>query len=123
MASTVRAAVSLAAALFRLPTDAVVFETLSGAVDLSTTAGRFTRPFVWAPDPGGAHRDVTLEPEADAAGIVRLIMNSADAAENLVIKDDGGNTIVTLAQNDAAILWCDGSTWADLPARFTTALS
>lgn len=122
MASAVRAAVSLAASLFRLPIDAVVFETLSGAVDLSTTAGRFTRPFVWAPDPGGAHRDVTLEAEADAAGMLRLVVNRADAAENLVLKDDAANTIATINQNKAGLLWCNGTSW-QLVFVFTVALS
>ena len=62
-------------------------------------------------DPGGAHRAVTLPAEASSNGLEFEIVNAADAAENLVVKDDGGSTIVTISQNEKAAVVCDGSSW------------
>jgi hypothetical protein len=36
------------------------------------------------------------------------ILNAADAAENLVIKDDGGATIATANQNESALVYNAG---------------
>lgn len=72
-------------------------------------------------DPGGAHRDVLLPPEQP--GLWYLFVNGADAAENLVIKDDsGGTTVGTVNQNEAALVVCQGTTWY-LVAVWTIALS
>ncbi len=97
-------------------------ETLSAALDLSTAAnaGRYAQ--ILKLDPGGAHRDVTLEAEADYPGLLRLFVNAADAAENLVVKNDGGSTIATINQNEAGLFACDGSAWT-LVAIWTIALS
>jgi hypothetical protein len=97
-------------------------ETLSGALDLSTAAnaGRYAQ--ILKLDPGGAGRNVTLEAEADYPGLLRLIVNAADAAEDLTIKDDGGSTIGTVSQNEMALFACDGSSWT-LVAIITIALS
>ena len=65
-------------------------------------------------DPGGSGRDITLPAEADSTGLVFFISNEADGSEVLTIKDDGGTTIVTPAQDEASILWCDGTSWAGL---------
>jgi hypothetical protein len=78
----------------------------------------------------GSNRDVTLPAEGDVspAGQMHLIVNAADAAENLVIKDDGGATIATANQNEAALVYNAGvqgeteSSWV-LVALFTIALS
>lgn len=67
-------------------------------------------------DPGGASRDVTL-PSHDATvagnltGGIFFIYNNADAAENLVIKNVAAATIVTVNQNEAAIVFNDGTAW------------
>lgn len=66
-------------------------------------------------DPGGASRDVTLPAEESSNGLFFLFVNEADAAENLVIKNDGGSTIVTINQNEWAIVACTGSAWFDVP--------
>ena len=65
-------------------------------------------------DPGGAGRTIVLPAEADSKGLVFFISNEADAAEILTINDDAAATIVTPTQNEAAILFCDGTTWSGL---------
>lgn len=62
-------------------------------------------------DPGGSARDVTLPAEATSEGAAFRILNTADAAENLVVKDDAGATVVTISQNEAAWVVCDGTSW------------
>ena len=65
-------------------------------------------------DPGGSGRTVTLPPEASSKGAFVTISNAADNTEILTIQDDGSNTIVTPTQSEAAILWCDGTSWFGL---------
>lgn len=65
-------------------------------------------------DPGGAGRNVDLPVEAGCAGSVVFISNEADAAEVLTIRTAAGATLVTPAQNEAAILWCNGTAWFGL---------
>ena len=61
-------------------------------------------------DPGGAGRDVLLPPEE--AGLMYCIVNTADAAETLTVKEDSDTTTIgALAQNEAAWYACDGTTW------------
>ena len=61
-------------------------------------------------DPGGANRDVNLPAEA-AANHAFVIVNTANADENLVVKSDAPATIVTVGQNQLGILFSDGTTW------------
>lgn len=91
--------------------------TLSGALTLS---GRY--PQILKLDPGGAHRDVTLDAESAAGGLYRRIINAADAAENLVVKSDAPATIATINQNEQGEFYCDGTDWI-LLAITTIALS
>ena len=65
-------------------------------------------------DPGGSNRDVTLPAEADATGYRYYIFNTADNDENLVVKDDGGSTILTVAQNESGLVVCNGTVWKGL---------
>lgn len=63
-------------------------------------------------DPGGASRTVNLWPELDMKGAVVFIVNAADAAENLVLKEDTSTTtIATINQNEAALVFSDGTNW------------
>lgn len=62
-------------------------------------------------DPDGSNRDVTLPAEATSNGLYFRIINNAGGAENLVVKDDGGNTIGTINQNEQGEFWCDGTDW------------
>lgn len=92
-------------------------QTLTG-----TTALDHTYPAIVKLDPGGAARDVTLDPVANCPGLYRRIVNAADAAENLVCKNVGGSTIGTINQNEQGEFFCDGATWT-LIAISTIALS
>lgn len=74
-------------------------------------------------DPGGSARDVTLPAENISKDFWFLIVNRADAAENLVVKDDGGATIATLNQNEAGGFWCDGTAWYLVTGVLSAALS
>ena len=81
--------------------------TLAGDVTMDDTYPNYLKL-----DPGGSARNVTL-PTAAAAlnGRIYKIVNAADAAENLLVKS-GANTIVTINQNEAAEVVCDGGAWA-----------
>jgi hypothetical protein len=69
-------------------------------------------------DPGGANRDVNLPAEAGTNhGIV--FVNTADADENLVIKNDGGDTIITVHQGQVLYVIPDGSSHHVLGAGIT----
>ena len=96
--------------------------TLTGNLDLSATGAAFSLPSVAKLDPGGAHRDVTLELESAVPGLYRRIINGADAAENLVIKDDDG-TIATINQNEQGEFWCSPTSGWILICVTTIALS
>ncbi len=62
-------------------------------------------------DPNGASRDVTLPAEADSEGLCFFILNNGDGSQILVIKDDGGTTIITLDFPDNGWVHCDGTKW------------
>jgi hypothetical protein len=65
-------------------------------------------------DPEGGAIDVTLPAESDdlhTDGLILFIKNTADAAETITVKDDGAATVVTIAQNEGAIVHCNGTDW------------
>ena len=80
--------------------------TLSGNLVLDVTYREVLRL-----DPDGSNRDVTLPAEADAKGRKFEIINTADGAEDLVVKDDAGTTVVTVSQNEKCTVWTDGTSW------------
>ena len=90
----------------RIEKDLVGDMTLAANLALTNQYRRLLRL-----DPGGAHRDVTLPAEALSNGLEFEILNTADAAENLVIKSDAPATIVTISQNEKCRIACDGTTW------------
>lgn len=61
-------------------------------------------------DPAGA-RNVDLPAEADSAEMVFIIVNTADAAENISVRNDAAGAIVTVGQNECGFCVCDGTTW------------
>lgn len=63
-------------------------------------------------DPGGNNEDLKLPPESDMTGALLLIVNTADADEDVVVTDEWGNdTIMTVDQNEIGLCCCDGTTW------------
>lgn len=71
-------------------------------------------------DPGGGDKDVLLPAEASSDGLVFLIKNTADAAESLIVKEDSDTTTIgTVAQNEAGLFFCDGTTWYSLVGGIT----
>ena len=59
-------------------------------------------------------KTVTLPAESDSDGLIFLFYNSSGGAEVLTIKDDGGSTVCTPTENESALVFCDGRTWAGL---------
>ena len=66
-------------------------------------------------DPGGAAREVELPAEGNDNHPF-LIVNTADAAEALTVKDDSGGTIGTVARDEAKLFVSNGSVWRQLTA-------
>ncbi len=63
-------------------------------------------------DPGGSGRTVLLPAEADSKGLFFELVNTADAAEDLTVKEDSGTTtIAVVGQGDSGLFFCDGTTW------------
>jgi hypothetical protein len=56
-------------------------------------------------------RDVILPAEATSAGRWFRILNTTGSALDITVKDDGGSTIVTVSQNEAANVFCNGTAW------------
>ena len=73
--------------------------TLTGAVILTARSSQMLRL-----DPGGANRNVDLpgpdEGIEDNNGLNYTILNTADAAENLVVRNPAGATVATVSQNE-----------------------
>lgn len=70
----------------------------------------------WPPvlllDPNGGAKTVLLPAEADSEGLTFVIFNTADAAEVLTVEEDSSTTaILTLAQGEGGLVYCDGTTW------------
>lgn len=80
--------------------------TATGDLTLTAQYRRYLRI-----DPGGAARNVDLPAEATSNGLSFEILNTADAAEALTVRDDAGATVVTIAQNEKATVHCDGTSW------------
>jgi hypothetical protein len=79
-------------------------KTLSGTEALA--AGCAPIQFL---DPGGAARIVKLPPETNT---VIVIVNTADAAETLTVKDDSGSTTIdTIEQGFSKTFASDGTSW------------
>lgn len=65
-------------------------------------------------DPNGASKTITLPAEALSKNLIFFFFNLADAAEDLVIEDDSSSTIITISQDEAGIVSCDGTVWKGL---------
>jgi hypothetical protein len=63
-------------------------------------------------DPAGGHKDVILpiEETPENVGLFYWIVNAADQAENLVIKNSGeGETVLTIGQGSIGLVFNDGT--------------
>lgn len=78
--------------------------TMTGNITLDKNSAQMLKL-----DPGGSARDVTLPGFED--GLFFHIVNAADAAENLVIKNASGDTIATANQNEEAIVFSTSTAW------------
>ena len=63
-------------------------------------------------DPGGSHRNVDLpgveENLDDSDGMWFQITNAASGAEDLIVRDPAEGTVVTLSQNELALVFGTG---------------
>ena len=84
-------------------------ETLSGNKTLVVK-----HPGMLYLDPGGSGRNITLPAEADSNGLMYIIVNTADNAEDLTVKDDAAATVGVIGQNEIGLLFCDGTTWKSM---------
>ena len=82
-------------------------ETLSGDKTVSRTDSQ--RQVL---DPGGAGRNVDLP--ADEEGLEYVIVNTADGAEDLTVRDSDTNTVVTVSQNESARVMNTGDGYVTL---------
>lgn len=74
-------------------------------------------PFVQYLDANGSARNVKLPVAATNSGKVMLIVNVSAGANTITLQDDGGNAFspaITVAQNKAVLVFCDGTTWRAL---------
>lgn len=90
--------------------------TLTGTTTLEVTSYRVQKL-----DPAGAHRNVVLPSISLSKGLSFDIVNKADAAENLVLKDENSNTIVTVGQGQVTAVFCDGFEWIAYPVTWSIA--
>lgn len=93
------------------PMAAATAETLTGTRTM--TVAELKQYATWVFDPGGAGRTVALPTAASMGAGMWFIKNSADAAEVLTFTGDSA-TVITPTQNESAVLWCDGTTWAGI---------
>lgn len=61
-------------------------------------------------DPDGA-RNVDLPAEALSTGLSFVIVNTADAAENITVRDDAAATITVIGQTEVGYYFCNGVVW------------
>lgn len=84
-------------------------QTLTG-----TTAIPADAPSILALDPGGAARNVDMAAVSAQGmeGKLWILKNAADAAEVITVRDAAAATIVTLTQNECAVLFVAGGVWS-----------
>lgn len=62
-------------------------------------------------DPNGGSQTLTLPATALCAGLAFEILNTADAAETITLNDAAGTLVMSIAQNRACTIACDGTSW------------
>lgn len=86
--------------------DIAIAATMSGNATLYGDS-----PTRWHLDPGGSSRNLTADASAEYEGNYHTIVNTADAAENIVFKNSGGSTIATIAQYQTGRIQYTGGAW------------
>lgn len=98
--------------------DGLIFNKMRFQTNVQTLGGTFTlladSPTVQCLDPGGSSRDVVLPAEAASEGLMFIIVNRADAAEDLTVEDDGESTVIVVPQGGMGIVVCGGGVWSGL---------
>lgn len=61
------------------------------------------------PQSSGSTENLDLPAEASSTGLFFLILNSG--GEGIVVRNDGGGTIITIDTNQHGLVYCDGTTW------------
>lgn len=84
---------------------ALVFGT-AGAGEVQITSN-----ILYVDANSGATEDLTLTPEATSKGLILWLVNTG--GESIVVKDDGGSTVATVATAKRATFVCDGTTWEE----------
>jgi len=87
--------------------------TGSGNISPSLT---YEFPPILNVDPNGGAGDLLLPLATDkqAKGLMFFITNTADAAEAITLKTSADGALspaIDIAQNESAIVWCDGAVW------------
>jgi hypothetical protein len=88
-------------------------ETLSGDKTLSNDAA-----FAQVIDCDGSGRNLDLP--SDETGLMYLIVNKSDNAKAITVRDDSDTTVVTVNQNDAALVYNTGSGYVSLLGNAAT---
>jgi hypothetical protein len=81
-------------------------ETLAGNHEITPQSAQFQML-----DCGGSGRAVMLPAEEASQGLFFVVKNTSDAAEDLTVKNDNGDTIDTIGKNEFCVFVCDGSSW------------
>lgn len=82
-------------------------QTLGAGLTLTTSM-----PNLLFLDPGGSGRTLLLPTEASSKGMRFEIVNTADAAEDLTVKEDSNTTTIGIVGiGESGVFWCDGTTW------------
>ena len=91
-----------------------VVDATAGGVDTASltdhvTLAVLTSARVQRLNPGAGHRNVTL-PAVAYTGLDYVIVNTG-SGNNLVVKNAGGDTIVTVGRDQTGFVWSDGAAW------------
>ena len=90
--------------------------TISGTGSGNIASLTADHPPILNVDPNGGAGDLLL-PDATlkaSKGLMFFITNTADAAEAITLKTSADGALspaIDLAQNESAIVWCDGAVW------------
>lgn len=66
------------------------------------------------PNGGAGNLLLPLATLKSSKGLVFFITNTADAAEAITLQTSAGSNLspsIDIAQNESAIVWCDGAVW------------